>query len=294
MDAISHKGSRLSWNYSKCLNTAASEWWIHLNDFIGWKQDVSVMTLSLVNSGQWALISKWRIRSPTLRETFNLTVNLSTGEVIRRYLSFSAPHGVISDLSALLWSSSSGEMDLLLPIKERVREWNLTSDVLSWLTEAWQRRSGLSFSGGQTDEYEDELPLWLSPTFYESHLSGLCFFASKLHNHIRTLPNRSWQHSTALPASLLSVKAVTYAIWLFWSYTVKADWLWMDLSDAHRCSQMWNVLFLLSYLTTIACWHIQDEASTVTWRILSRGFFNFIFIFILTWDHLYLRYNNGV
>lgn len=130
----------------------------------------------------------------------SLTVNLSTWEVIRRYLSFSAPHGVISDLSALLWSSSSGEMDLLLPIKERVKEreeWNLTSDVLSWLTDAWQRRSGLSFSGRHTDEYEDELPLWLSPTFYEYHLSGLCFFSSKLHNHIRTLSNCSWQNSTA-------------------------------------------------------------------------------------------------
>lgn len=137
----------------------------------------------------------------------SLTLNFSTWEVIKVYLSFCATwhnfRPICPTLIIFKWWNGPTVTDKRQRVSER-REWNLTSDVLSRLTEAWQRRSGLSFSGGHTDEYEDELPLSLSlslalfpPTFYEYHLSGLCFFCAELRNHIRTLSNCSWQPRAA-------------------------------------------------------------------------------------------------
>lgn len=78
--------------------------------------------------------------------------------------------------------------------REERTEWNLTSDVLSWLAEAWQGRCGSSFSSGHTDEYEDEN--FLGHSLWMSLICHLLPF-SKLYNHIRILLNPSTQPCTA-------------------------------------------------------------------------------------------------
>lgn len=170
-------------------------------------------------------------------------------------------------------------------------------------------RSGLSFSGGHRWVWRwapslafSDLPLhflWISLIWPFASSTPSLIITSE---HFPIAPD-----SAALPAILLSVKALTYAIWLFWSYPVKANWLWMDLSGAHRCSvmfspQMFNVLFPLSYSTAVACWHIQRREHKLSQGISSAEKAPvFICIFLQTvspvrsfWQWNNLRDNNGL
>lgn len=243
----------------------------------------------------------------------NLTLNLSTWEVIRLYRSFSAPRCVISDplcptLIIFKWWNGPTATDKIQRKwgQEERRKWNLTSDFLSWLTEAWQRRSGLSFSGGHRWVWR-WVPSLDSLTSYEYHLSVLCCFSSERYNHIPALSNCSWQRCTAccfaerkngdichLTVLKLHSKSQLTLKWFKWRTQMFND---VQPSDV----QCFIPLKLLNHSSLLA--YSEESALTVTRRILSGE----VPVFICTspktvspvrsswkWDHPYLSDNNGV
>lgn len=137
----------------------------------------------------------------------SLILNLSTWVIIGLSLSFCATwhnfRPICPTLIIVKWWNGPTATDKRQRERgrEERREWNLTSDVLSWLTEAWQRRDQACHSAVDTPMSmkmnSHSRFLWLAPTLSMNiTYLAFCFFSSKLHNHTRALSNCFRQRCT--------------------------------------------------------------------------------------------------
>lgn len=141
----------------------------------------------------------------------SLILNLSTWVIIGLSLSFCATwhnfRPICPTLIIVKWWNGPTATDKRQRERgrEERREWNLTSDVLSWLTEAWQRRDQACHSAVDTQMSmkmnSHSRFLWLAPTL-SMNITYLAFASSPPSFIITPVHFPIASDSAALPAFL--------------------------------------------------------------------------------------------